>query len=71
MNIDDQIIYLSIVWSYKHKKSIATKEKAKIIEICEYDDKNWGTKNIRIIPEKEILRDKKGGLWISEFDIIK
>ena len=32
--------------------------------------KNWGTLNVRVIPERKELWDKDGGRWISETDII-
>jgi hypothetical protein len=69
-NIGDEIFYQSNRWSYKENKNIITKEKAKIVDMYDYDDKNWGTLNVRIIPERKELCDKDGGLWISETNII-
>ena len=36
----------------------------------DYDDKNWGTLNVRVIPKRKELWDKDGGLWISENNVI-
>jgi len=69
--IGDEILYESNEWSYKENKNIIKNEKAKIVEMYDYDDKNWGTLNVRVIPEREELWDKDGGLWISQYQIIK
>ena len=69
-NIDDEIFYQNSQWSYKEGKNILTKEKALIVDMYDYDDKNWGTLNVRVIPERKELRDKDGGVWISENNII-
>ena len=69
-NIGDEIFYQNMKWSYKDEKNIITKEKAKIVDMYDYDNKNWGTLNVRVIPERKELWDKNGGKWISENDII-
>ena len=69
-NIGDEIFYQNSKWSYKEEKNILTKEKATITDMYDYDDKNWGTLNVRVIPERKELWDKDGGRWISETDII-
>ena len=69
-NIGDEIFYQNMKWSYKDEKHIITKEKAKIVDMYDYDNKNWGTLNVRVIPERKELWDKNGGKWISENDII-
>jgi hypothetical protein len=69
-NIGDEIFYQNMKWSYKDEKNIITKEKAKIVDMYDYDNKNWGTLNVRVIPKRKELWDKDGGRWISENDII-
>ena len=69
-NIGDEIFYQNMKWSYKDEKNIITKEKAKIVDMYDYDNKNLGTLNVRVIPKRKELWDKDGGRWISENDII-
>ncbi len=69
-NIGDIIFYQNSEWSYQQGKNIITKEKATIVDMYNYTDENWGTLNIKVIPEKQDLWDKDGSRWISENDII-
>ena len=51
--------------------NIVTKERAKIVQIEKTTEENWGTNNIRVVPEREELRDKDGGRWINKSNIIE
>ena len=68
--IGDKIIFQHSKWYYESNKNIRTKEKGLIDNMYDYDDKNWGTLNIRIIPDRKDIRDNEGGLWITQHDIL-
>lgn len=67
---NDSIYFYYSRWCYKDKKNITTKERGDIIEFIEYNDENWGTLNVRVIPENKEIWDKYGGLWITQNYII-
>lgn len=69
--VGDVIEFVYDFYDRKENRSRPIKISGTIEYIENYTDKTWGTLNIKVKPNADIITDKDGFIWISQSSIIE
>jgi hypothetical protein len=67
----DNIDFVYDFYDRKENKTRPIKISGTIEEIENYTEKTWGTLNVKVKPNADILTDKDGFIWIAQTSIIE
>lgn len=69
--VGDNIDFVYDFYDRKENKTRPIKISGTIEEIENYTEKTWGTLNVKVKPNADILTDKDGFIWIAQTSIIE